>query len=55
MSEMATDPVCGMAVARASGPHYRLDGQTYFFCSPGCRDEFAADPLRFGELATPRV
>ena len=47
MSEMATDPVCGMAVERDGSPHFRWDGQTYFFCSPGCREEFAADPGRF--------
>jgi YHS domain-containing protein len=34
LSEMATDPVCGMAVEREGTPHYRHDGQTYYFCSP---------------------
>jgi len=47
MSEMATDPVCGMAVEREGAPHYRWDGTTSFFCSPACRDEFAAEPQRF--------
>jgi putative ABC transport system ATP-binding protein len=47
MSEMATDPVCGMAVDRTDAPHFRHDGQTYLFCSPACRDEFAASPARF--------
>jgi putative ABC transport system ATP-binding protein len=47
LSEMATDPVCGMAVERECTPHYRHDGQTYYFCSPACRDEFAASPGRF--------
>lgn len=47
ISEMATDPVCGMAVDRDGGPHYRHDGQTYFFCSAPCREEFAAEPERF--------
>ena len=47
MSEMATDPVCGMAVERGAAPHYRWDGATYFFCSGACRDEFAAEPERF--------
>ena len=49
MSEMAPDPVCGMAVEREDAPHYRHDGQTWFFCSPGCREEFASDPRRFTE------
>jgi putative ABC transport system ATP-binding protein len=47
ISEMATDPVCGMAVERQDAPHYRHDGQTYFFCSTECRDEFAAAPAHF--------
>jgi len=47
LSEMAADPVCGMAVEREGTPHYRHDGQTYYFCSPACRDEFAASPSRF--------
>lgn len=47
ISEMATDPVCGMAVERQNTPHYRHDGQTYFFCSTACRDEFAATPADF--------
>jgi putative ABC transport system ATP-binding protein len=47
MSEMATDPVCGMAVERVGSPHFVHDGQTYFFCSPACREEFVAAPGRF--------
>ncbi len=47
MSEMATDPVCGMAVEREATPHLALDGRTHFFCSTQCRDEFAAAPERF--------
>lgn len=50
MTEMTANPVCGMAVARESGPHFRVSGQTYFFCSPACRDEFAAEPVRFTKL-----
>ena len=47
MSEMDTDPVCGMAVEREATPHYVHDGRTWFFCTTTCRDEFAADPERF--------
>ncbi len=47
MTEMVTDPVCGMAVERESAPHFRHDGETYFFCSPLCREEFASTPDRF--------
>ena len=52
LSDMAADPVCGMAVEREGTPHYRHDGQTYYFCSPGCRDEFAASPGHFLQPAT---
>jgi putative ABC transport system ATP-binding protein len=52
LSDMATDPVCGMAVEREGTPHYRHDGQTYYFCSSACRDEFAASPGRFPQPAT---
>jgi P-type Cu+ transporter len=43
---MATDPVCGMAVAeRAAELTLVRDGRTYYFCSSACRDEYA-DPER---------
>jgi putative ABC transport system ATP-binding protein len=50
INKMATDPVCGMTVDREGTPHYRRKGQTYFFCSKACREEFAAEPERFAEL-----
>jgi Cu+-exporting ATPase len=49
---MASDPVCGMAVEREATPHFVSDGQTWFFCSTACRDEFSADPERFSADAT---
>lgn len=51
MSDMATDPVCGMAVEMEGAPHFRTKGQTFFFCSDDCRKEFASDPASF--LRTP--
>jgi putative ABC transport system ATP-binding protein len=38
--EMATDPVCGMAVEREKAISAERNGQTHFFCSRSCRDEF---------------
>jgi Cu+-exporting ATPase len=40
------DPVCGMTVdhAKARGGTFEHAGTTYYFCSPGCRSKFAADP-----------
>jgi YHS domain-containing protein len=45
---MATDPVCGMAV-KVEEAHYtsQYQGQTYYFCSPGCKRSFDADPARY--------
>ena len=42
------DPVCGMNVDPHQTPHrHELRGQTYYFCSAGCRTKFAADPDRY--------
>ena len=50
------DPVCGMRVdpARAAGRHEHR-GRTYYFCNPGCRERFAADPERYLEPARATV
>jgi xanthine dehydrogenase accessory factor len=40
----AIDPVCGMTVTIGPGtPHAVIDGLDYWFCMPGCRDQFLAD------------
>lgn len=44
----AIDPVCGMSVEKSSGTltaEYR--GETYYFCSPGCRSSFVANPAAY--------
>jgi Cu+-exporting ATPase len=43
------DPVCGMKVspATAKGGSFEHNGITYYFCSPGCRTKFAADPEKW--------
>jgi Cu+-exporting ATPase len=47
-ARMATDPVCGMKVdIGALGPSFEHRGETYRFCSEGCRTKFAADPERY--------
>lgn len=40
------DPVCGMTVRAEPPPDRRAehDGQTYWFCSTGCRRKFVEDP-----------
>jgi P-type Cu+ transporter len=51
-SPLAKDPVCGMSVDPATAKHRaEHGGETFFFCSGGCRGKFVADPARF--LAEP--
>jgi YHS domain-containing protein len=45
---MAKDPVCGMDVdpAQAAGQS-QYQGQTYYFCSPGCKRAFDKEPQKY--------
>jgi Cu+-exporting ATPase len=44
----AVDPVCGMQVDPASAAgHSEYAGETYYFCSTGCKQKFDAAPERF--------
>jgi xanthine dehydrogenase accessory factor len=46
----ATDPVCGMAVAAvAASLHVEHGGAPVWFCGPGCRDAFVAEPARYAQ------
>lgn len=48
----AKDPVCGMTVdTERAAAREEFEGKTYYFCSPGCRDRFRADPRRFAEAS----
>jgi YHS domain-containing protein len=45
---MAKDPVCGMEVDEATARHTaQYQGQTYYFCAPGCKKAFEADPQKY--------
>ena len=45
---MANDPVCGMDVDEATAKHTaQHDGQTYYFCAPGCKKAFEAEPEKY--------
>ncbi|GIF77365.1 XdhC family protein [Asanoa siamensis] len=47
--EIAVDPICDMEVVVEPGAlSYEHDGRTWYFCAPGCRKKFAADPARWG-------
>jgi YHS domain-containing protein len=58
MIGMALDPVCRVDVGpqdpktttAAAGADYQ--GQTGFFCAPGCRVAFERDPEKYGEAVT---
>src|SRR4030088_1737609 len=50
------DPVCGMSVDPATSRH-RVDhrGETFHFCSAGCRTKFAADPKGYLDNSKPKA
>ncbi len=46
---MERDPVCGMDVDPKTAKHTSVhEGKTFYFCSPGCKKTFDADPHRYG-------
>ncbi len=47
MATMATDPVCGMKIEREKAVTTVWEGQSYSFCSRGCRNEFLEEPHQF--------
>ncbi len=56
---MAKDPVCGMNVKpeQAAGKSEQ-GGQTYYFCSTGCKQKFDKNPQAYAtskEAARPRT
>lgn len=44
---MSKDPVCGMSVDEKSAHKSTHAGQTYLFCSPGCKVKFDKEPARY--------
>jgi uncharacterized membrane protein YraQ (UPF0718 family)/YHS domain-containing protein len=50
----ARDPVCGMTVSSTSAFRSEWNGTAYYFCGPGCKARFDADPARHaGDLPMP--
>lgn len=44
----AIDPVCGMEVDTATAEwKTEYQGQTYYFCAPGCKRSFEKEPEKF--------
>ena len=44
---MAKDPVCGMSVDEQKAITIRHGGQTYYFCSAGCKATFEKTPGKY--------
>jgi putative ABC transport system ATP-binding protein len=55
MVTMATDPVCGMAVEREHAVSAEQSGETYWFCSKGCRAEFLGAAATAADATPPRA
>lgn len=50
MAEKVKDVVCGMEIDPATAAATeQYNGQTYYFCAPGCAREFKANPARYVE------
>jgi len=43
------DPICGMTVDSSTRHRADYRGQTYYFCSAGCRQKFLANPDKYAE------
>jgi YHS domain-containing protein len=45
---MVKDPVCGMDVDEVTARQTsNYQGQTYYFCAPGCKKAFEAQPEKY--------
>jgi putative ABC transport system ATP-binding protein len=47
IATMLTDPVCSMRIEREKAITTEWEGQSYSFCSRGCRSEFLEEPRQF--------
>ena len=47
---MVTDPVCKMTIdeSTAAGKS-EYNGKTYYFCAPGCKAKFDANPQQYAK------
>jgi YHS domain-containing protein len=47
-SNKAQDPICLMKVEKKEGAlKTTYKGEMYYFCSPGCQEEFEKDPQKY--------
>jgi len=48
MAETLKDPVCGMDVTpETAAGKFEYKGQTYYFCSLGCKKSFEKEPEKY--------
>lgn len=54
--ETAVDPVCHMTVEKANAAAIsEYQGETYYFCAPGCKQMFDEDPPKYIGSEQPAV
>lgn len=47
---MAIDPICGMTVDEKTARFKsEYQGKTYYFCAPGCKKKFDAEPAKYAK------
>lgn len=47
---MAIDPICKMTVDEKTAEFKsEYNGETYYFCAPGCKATFEEDPGKYAE------
>lgn len=45
---MVKDPVCGMTIdPKSAAGKSEYNGQTYYFCSLGCKKAFDKEPVKY--------
>ncbi len=48
MADAVKDPVCGMDIdPKTATQKSEYQGQTYYFCSPGCKRAFDKEPQKY--------
>ena len=48
MANTVKDPVCGMDIdPKTAAGKSEYKGQTYYFCSPGCKRSFEKEPEKY--------
>ena len=53
MANTVKDPVCGMDIdPKTAAGKSEYKGQTYYFCSPGCKKSFDKEPEKYAGTQT---